>query len=156
LSELGIRTLTAADADAVHRLLSSDPEAYRRHFEGIPLDTAAIAAVLADARSDGYWGIESGGQLAALVLARGLDAGYAAPAFGVYVGERWSQRGLAALALEFVEVWARLNDRSELVLTVHPENAVARGMYERRGFLFSGELSPRGHRIYRKALGGDG
>lgn len=152
MSELAIRALVEADAAALSRLLSADPASYRAHFEGLPADAAALASVLGSAREDRYWGIAAGDELLALVMLRGLDAGFAAPAFGVYVGRQWSRRGLGTLALAFAQAWCRLNGVREIVLTVDPGNEVARDIYERDGFRFSGELSPIGHRIYRKAL----
>ena len=152
MSELEIRALAAADAGALARLLTADASSYRKHFVGLPLEEDALAELLGGARRDRYWGIGDGDRLAALVMLRGLDAGFAAPAFGVYVGERWSRSGLATLALTFAEAWCRLNDVGEIMLTIHPENEVARGIYERAGLRFSGELSPIGHRIYRKTL----
>lgn len=137
---------------AVSRLLSADPPSYRTHFEGVPTDAAAIAAMLASAENDRFWGIVAEGELVALTMLRGFDAGFAAPAFGVYVGRRWSRRGLGTLALAFAQAWCRLNGVLEIMLTVHPGNDVARAIYERDGFRFSGELSAIGHRIYRKTL----
>jgi RimJ/RimL family protein N-acetyltransferase len=152
LGELEIRALGEADAESVSRLLSADPPSYRKHFEAFPEGTAGVAAMLAAATKDRYWGIADEAGLGALVMLRGLDAGFRAPAFGVYVGEKWSRRGVATLALAFAQAWCRLNGTPDIMLTVHPENRVAREIYEREGFRFSGELSPIGHRVYRKKL----
>lgn len=152
MTELGIRRLSDADADAVATLLSADPPKYRAHFDPFTVDAAAIALALSRASRDRYWGLTADGELVGLMLLRGLDAGYAVPALGVYVAEQWSRRGLARLTLAFAEAWCRLNQLEELMLTVHPENAPARGLYERSGFRFDGEHSERGHRIYRKSL----
>jgi RimJ/RimL family protein N-acetyltransferase len=134
-------------------LLAADPPDYRKHFIAFPVESDAIASMLEVAEQDRFWGIFVKDELAALVMLRGLDAGFEAPAFGVYVGKPWSDRGFAGLALAFAQSWCRLNDRAELMLTVHPENGRARRTYEREGFLFSGEYSPLGHRVYRKHLG---
>jgi RimJ/RimL family protein N-acetyltransferase len=156
LSELQIRGLGDADALALSSLLTADPPEYRKHFHPFPTDAAGIAAMLAAAKEDHFWGIVAGGgQLVAVMMLRGFDAGFAAPAFGVYVGEAWSRRGLATLALAFAQAWCRLNGCPDIMLTVHPDNAPARDMYEREGFLFSGEHSAIGHRIYRKTLSRD-
>lgn len=152
MSELQIRALGPADASSLSTLLSADRPAYREHFQGLRADEAELAATIAGAVRDCYWGILVDGQLATLVMLRGLDAGYIAPAFGVYVGERWSGHGLASLALAFAESWCRLAGCPELMLTVHADNEAARRLYEREGFRFAGEHSPRGQRIYRKSL----
>ncbi len=152
MSELAIRPLGEGDAAVVTELLAADPPAYREHFEGLPLDAEAVEAMLGAAREDRFWGIHFRDGLVALVMLRGLDAGYTAPAFGVYVGERWARHGLATLALVFAQAWCRLNGVDELMLTVHADNDVARRIYESEGFRFSGELSAIGHRIYRKRI----
>ena len=152
MSEFEIRALGEPDAAAVTELLSADPPAYREHFEGLPADTAAVGATIGAAQQDRFWGIHFRDGLVGLVMLRGLDAGFAAPAFGVYVGERWARHGLATLALAFAQAWCRLNGVDELMLTVHADNDVARRLYESEGFRFSGELSPIGHRIYRKRI----
>jgi GNAT superfamily N-acetyltransferase len=153
LSSLEIRPLTESDAAAVSGLLTADPPEYRRHFEPFPGDPASVAGVLAAAADDRFWGIfAERDELAALVMLRGLDAGYSTPAFGVYVAERRSRSGLAKLALAFAEAWCRLNRIDEIMLTVHPENDAARGLYEREGFSTTGAQSDIGHLVYRKGL----
>jgi GNAT superfamily N-acetyltransferase len=149
LSELEVRRLGAGDARAVLTLLATDPPAYRRHFEA---DPAEIASRIDDAVADRYWGIFVGGTLAALVMLRGLDAGFSAPAFGVYVAQEQSGSGLAALGLAVAQTWCRANALPEIMLTVHPENDRARRMYEREGFVPDGARSTLGHLIYRKRL----
>lgn len=152
LAEFGIRPLTAADAAAVARLVTADDAAYRQHFVPFEPVPEGIAAILAAAQRDCYWGIEYGGGLVGLIMLRGLDAGYAAPAFGVYIARRWSARRLGRLALAFAEAWCRLAGLDEIMLSVHPGNLHARREYDRAGFEPTGERTPRGHEIMRKRL----
>lgn len=152
MSEIEIRRLGGDDAPALNRLLTADPAEYRRYFHFAP-EVAAAESILTSAVEDRYWGISvEPRDLAALVMLRGIDEGFLAPAFGVYVAQAWSGRGLATLALRFAETWCRVNGCSEIMLTVHPDHAPARHMYERDGFRFSGEHSQLGYRIYRKSL----
>ena len=152
MSDLETRPLTEGDAPDLSRLLTRDSADYQRYFEPFATDPLDMAAVLAAADQDRFWGVFTDGELAALVMLRGLDAGHAAPAFGIYVAERRSRMGIASHALEFAESWCRAHDRHEIMLTVHPENGIARGLYERRGFAATGERSSLGHLIYRKRL----
>jgi GNAT superfamily N-acetyltransferase len=85
-------------------------------------------------------------------MLRGLDAGFASPAFGVYVAERHAGRRLGTVALAFAEAWCSLNGCPEIMLTVHPDHARARQLYEDRGFVASGESSAVGNLVYRKPL----
>jgi RimJ/RimL family protein N-acetyltransferase len=152
LSKLEIRSLTEADAVAVSRLLTADPPEYREHFHPFPADEESVRSVLGAATRDAYWGVWSGESLLGLVMLRGLDAGFSAPAFGVYVARAASGSGIATLALVLAEAWCRLNGHAEVMLTVHPDNASARRLYEAKGYRFTGEQSASGHRIYRKPL----
>lgn len=130
--------------------MTDDPVDYRRFFEPFPGGRADIDTSLLRAEKDGYWGFFVDGQLAALVMLRGLDAGFAAPAFGVYVAERFAGRGIGTAALALAEAWCRLSGLDEFMLTVHPEHDQARCLYEAEGFVAGGEQSARGHLVYRK------
>lgn len=153
MSDLQIRALAEGDANAVVRLLTADRAEYRHYFEPFSGNVGELASRLRDADEDRYWGVfADGAELVALVMLRGLDAGFDAPAFGIYVAERHARSGIGTLALAFAETWCRLNGRTEIMLTVHPENAVARRMYERRGFDATEERSNLGHLIYRKRI----
>ena len=152
MTDLEIRPLVPGDADAVDLLLTSDSPRYRQHFEAFPGGRAEIETALAQADNDAFSGLFVDGELGALVMLRGLDAGFIAPAFGVYVAERHAGRGLGTLALAFAETWCKLDGRAEMMLTVHPEHAAARRLYEDQGFTASGEHSEIGHVVYRKRL----
>ena len=153
MRKLEIRSLTETDAGVVSELLTADPLEYREHFHPFSPDEESVRGVLGAADRDGYWGIWSGESgLVGLVMLRGLDAGFAAPAFGVYVARSESGSGIATLALSFAETWCRLNGCAEIMLTVHGDNSAARRLYEAAGYRFDGEHSDAGHRIYRKSL----
>ena len=151
-TDLRIRPLGPNDAEALAILVTDDSADYRRFFEPFPRGRADIDAALEQANKDSYWGFFVEGELAALLMLRGLDAGFAAPAFGVYVAERYARRGLATAALAVAEAWCRLNDLDELMLTVHPAHKQARRLYEAQGFSSAGEQSAIGHLVYRKPL----
>jgi len=155
LSELEIRRLDESDAGSLNDLLAADPPDYRRHFQPFGADPADVTSAIAHSQRDRYWGLFDDGHLAGVVMLRGLDAGFAAPAFGVYVAHDSSGKGLGTLALAFAQAWSRLNGYPELMLTVHPDNAQARAMYERDGFAADGDRSELGHLIYRKRLAGE-
>lgn len=152
MTDLAIRPLVPTDADAVLLLLTGDSPRYRQHFEAFPGGRSEIDTTLAQSDNDAFLGIFLEGELGALIMLRGLDAGFAAPAFGVYVAERHAGRGLGTLALACAEAWCKLDGRAEIMLTVHPENAAARRLYEEQGFVASGERSEIGHLVYRKRL----
>jgi RimJ/RimL family protein N-acetyltransferase len=155
LTDFRIRPLGLNDAQAVAQLITADPLEYRRHFEPFPSGRADVDAALEQAQKDSYWGFFLDDELVALVMLRGLDAGFAAPAFGAYVAARYASRGLATAGLAWAEAWCRLNDVGEIMLTVHPDHFSAQRLYEANGFVDSGEQSTTGHCVYRKHLDRD-
>jgi GNAT superfamily N-acetyltransferase len=152
LSDPVIRRLTSADAADLSRLLTEDDARYRAYFVGLDTAPPALARMIEDARRDRFWGIAIDGTLAGLIMLRGLDAGYDAPAFGVYVAQSWSRRGLGRLAMVYAEAWCRLEGCAELMLSVDADNVQARRIYEDEGFDATGEKTDRGHAIMRKRL----
>jgi len=152
LNDLAITDLQAADGTDIRRLLDDDNAEYRQYFAAFDGDVDQIASILGQARRDRYWAIRAGGHLVGFLMLRGLDDGFAIPAFGVYVSEAYAGKGIGKLALQFALTWCRLNAFDEIMLSVHPSNTSAIHIYEEFGFRFSGVSSARGHRIYRKAL----
>lgn len=141
--------LGAADTSVVAALLR---EVDRSLFHGLPLDPGALATEFASARRDHYWGIWDGEDLQAIFFLRGLDAGFAVPAFGVAVAPRAQRRGLGRLALVFAERWSQEAGLAEIMLTVTDSNQRAIALYESQGFIRTGERSSKGNLIYRKSL----
>lgn len=144
-----IDLLGRAEASAVTTLLR---EIDRSLFDGLTLDPRALAEQFAAVHRDRYWGVWEGNHLQAIFFLRGLDAGYAAPAFGVAVASAAQGRGLGRLALLFAETWSRGAGLPEIMLTVGALNQRAIALYETQGFVHSGERSTKGNLIYRKSL----
>jgi GNAT superfamily N-acetyltransferase len=147
-----ILPLTPEMAGEAADLLFGDPPDYRRHFTGLPEEAGKIADVLGAARKDAYWMVRVAGDNAGIFMLRGMDAGYTAPAFGVYIGSLHAGKGLARLVLAYSMAWCRLNGLDELMLTVADDNFPAIRIYEQSGMVSGGERSAKGHRIYRKKL----
>jgi len=152
LNDLRIHILKPADAPDLNHLLTADEPEYRRYFSPFEPSAESIAAILARAQRDRYWGIRSDAVLVGMFMLRGFDDGYRVPAFGVYISQTCSHKGLGNLALQYALAWCRLNSLDEIMLSVHPDNASARRIYEREGFEFNAEYSSKGHWIYRKKL----
>jgi len=144
-----IDLLSSAEAPQVVALLREiDPSL----FDGLPLETDQLRATIASARRDRYWGVWDGSALQAVFFLRGLDAGFAAPAFGVAVASFAQRRGLGHLTLVFAETWSRAVGVKEMMLSVGAGNEPAMALYKRHGFSRTEERSPKGNVIYRKAL----
>ncbi|MBL8155080.1 MAG: GNAT family N-acetyltransferase, partial [Anaerolineae bacterium] len=80
--------------------------------------------------------------LAGFFMLRGWDAGYDVPAYGVTIAQAYSGLGLARLSLDLSKTICRLRQVKRLMLKVHPENTVAKRLYEQAGFVQTG-IDPR-------------
>lgn len=152
MKRIEIRILNVEDADDLLSLTQSDDRSYKKYFSAFDEDISVISKILCEYDRDRYWGIWVGAELAGMFMLRGFDKGFEIPAYGVYVARKFSGCGLANTTLHYSMCWCKINGISELMLSVHKDNIVARGLYEANGFVFSGEFSSKGHWIYRKLL----
>ncbi|HTH15808.1 MAG TPA: GNAT family N-acetyltransferase [Magnetospirillum sp.] len=143
-----LRLLTAADAPALGAMLNAQRAEYLKGFFPFAFDVASIHAMLAQAAKDRFWAIEADGALVGMVMLRGMDAGYARPAFGIAIAEGFAGRGFGRLALEFAIGWAEKNGNPGIFLKVADDNVPARRLYEAAGFRFEGICPDIGHRMY--------
>jgi len=133
-SEPKIVSLGPADAARIAAMLKAASQEYAAHFHPFAFDEATVRAQLERARKDCFWGLECGAKLAGFFMLRGFDEGYERPSFGVFVAEQFAGRGLARQALDTATQWCKENGVREMMLTVFPENAAARRVYEEAGF----------------------
>lgn len=147
-----IRPLALSDVPSLSALLQGDSDDYRQHFTPFPFDVSSLRQRLASARRDRYWGIWLEGVLVGFFMLRGFDEGYERPAFGIYVAEKMSGRGLARLALDFAERWCARERVPTIMLKVADQNVRARRMYEAAGFLHRGKDPASGQAIFEKRL----
>ena len=145
---LAVRPLHGRDAPELASLLRSQPPDYLRYFDPFGFDEETLSRVLTARVKDLYMGVYVGGRLAGFFMLRGWDEGYQVPSYGVMIGEGHARYGLGKLTLEAAKVICRLRGAPSLMLKVHPENAVAKGLYERAGFVCTGEDSRNKNLVY--------
>lgn len=133
-----IENLTVRHADLLSKLLSGQSSEYGKFFHPFPFDRKSIKNRLSRTVRDYYWGIFSYDILMGYFMLRGWDEGYEIPSFGVLIDEAYRNRGLATLSLNFAIVVARYRCTKRIMLKVHPKNVVARSIYEKVGFKYSG------------------
>lgn len=146
--EIEIRDLTDSDAAALSKLLLAERPEYIGHFHPFAFDEKTIAEQLTSRRRDRFWGFWCGPELIGFFMMRGLDAGYARPAFGICVAEASSGKGLARRALQHSSDWAAAEGIQTMILTVSEDNVRARRIYEDFGFRPTGQLADSGLTIY--------
>lgn len=144
--------LTASSSRDLFELLNADPLEYRATFHGFGGSEESIRSEIEKAKKDLYWLLKVEGEIAGFFMMRGMDAGYKAPSFGIYVRKQFSGKGLAQLALSYSLCTAKLLRIEEMMLTSEDHNLAGLQIYQKAGFIDSGERSPKGLRIYRKKL----
>lgn len=149
---VAIFPLTLAQLPALSALWQAQRAEYVRHFHPFGGAVAELQQVLGAARRDRFWGLHHSGELAGFCMLRGWDAGFARPAFGVLVGERFAGRGLAAAALQHCLAWCREHRTEKVMLTVSRENERARRIYLAAGFQPTGTSAPTGDEILELTL----
>lgn len=154
MNSLSILSLKPADAAALSGLLKSDEVGYHRYFQPFPFDATTLEKVLAEAKMDRFWGIYIDTVLIGFFMLRGLDSGYDIPSYGVYVSKGRSGRGISGLTLNFVEVWCKLNNIRKVMIKVHPENLIAKRVYEKAGALPAGTDKKNGNLVYYLSIWG--
>ena len=85
-------------------------------------------------------------------MLRGFDDGYEIPSYGVWVSSKFSNQGLSTLTLYHSFAFCKLNGIKTLMLKVHPENKIAKDLYESQGFKITGFDENNDNFIYQKSF----
>ncbi|MEL6407859.1 MAG: GNAT family N-acetyltransferase [Chloroflexota bacterium] len=150
MNNLIVRSLTDTDTPALSALLTEDSD-YSQYF--VPFANPShdfFATLFASVEQDCYWGIFVNKALAGFCMLRGFDAGYQRPSFGVYISKAYQGSGLATLALRWCLSYCRVNQIDAVMLKVHPDNKIARHIYEVNGFVSLGTDERTGHLMMEK------
>jgi ribosomal protein S18 acetylase RimI-like enzyme len=135
---LAVRPLKIEDAGKLSVLLQAQSSSYMQYFTPFEFNETSISNILSQAEQDVYMGLLWGDELAGFFMLRGWDAGYAVPAYGVTIGEAFRGAGLGRITLEMSKAICRLRGAKQIMLKVHPENSVAKRLYESVGFVQTG------------------
>jgi RimJ/RimL family protein N-acetyltransferase len=98
-----------------------------------------------------YSGIFWRGELAAVFMLRGWDAGYEVPSFGVLVDVKHRGRAFMRIALDVAKLTCRLAGATRLMAKIHPDNVSPRGA-RRLGFVQTGVEAETGNVVYHMEL----
>ena len=147
-----IKPLDSNDSGLLSSMLNSLPANYTKYFIPFSFDKKSIENILANAVLDKYWGFFIKNELVGFFMLRGFDNGYEIPSYGVLISDRFCNKGLSKLSLQYSVSWCQLAGIKRIMLKVHPENEVAKSIYENFGFTYSGIDPKNCHLIYFKDL----
>jgi RimJ/RimL family protein N-acetyltransferase len=150
-TDFTIRPLGVEDAGTVSALLRAQPPEYARFFYAFGSGEEEIARILGGRERDVYSGMFWRGELAAVFMLRGWDAGYEAPSFGVLVDVKHRGRAFMRISLDAAKLICRLSGAPRLMAKIHPDNVSPRGA-RRLGFVQTGVEAATGNVIYHMDL----
>lgn len=151
-SEVEIRKINIAQSKELSDLLLQSDRAYSKYFIPFEFDIESVSKVLEKAVKDMYYGIYVNSILVGFYMLRGWDAGYDIPSYGVWISENFSSKGLSKLTLHHAISICKINKVKKLMLKVHPDNIIAKRIYEDFGFTFNGIDEKIGHLVYYKNI----
>jgi RimJ/RimL family protein N-acetyltransferase len=150
---LEIKELLTEHASIFSKRLSEESEEYLKHF--IPFaeySEAYLNKILSEKRLDKYFGLFLKKDLIGFYMLRGFDKGYEIPSYGVWISSKYANMGLSTLTLYHAFSFCKINKIKTLMLKVHPDNLVAKSLYEKLGFVLVGIDEKIGHLIYHKTI----
>ena len=147
-----IKQIDSSISDDLSDLLANSPKKYIKYFTPFNFDSITIKSVLDNSLKDTFFGIFINQQLIGFYMLRGWDAGYEIPSYGVFISSGHKGIGLGKLTLLHAISFCRLNQTKKLMLKVHPENLVAKKLYENMGFIKRGVDNKNNNLIYFKEL----
>lgn len=146
---LTMRALESCDAPELARLLDEQSEAYTRLFKPFAFEQTVIEKLLTNRRRDVYEGLFRDHRLIGFFMLRGWDENFDVPSYGVLIDEEYRNLGLAKLTLRTAKTICRLRRCTHMMLKVHPENTLAKRLYEQAGFICVGVDPANDNLIYR-------
>jgi len=149
---LEIKELSIDNASIFSKRLSEERKDYLKHF--IPFaeySESYLKKILTEKKMDKYFGLFLNNDLIGFYMLRGFDQGYQIPSYGVWISSKYSNKGLSTLTLFHAFSFCKLNIKT-LMLKVHPDNVVAKKLYEKLGFIKTGIDEKIGHIIYHKKI----
>jgi len=153
LRNVEIKELTPGFAKALANKLSQEKKDYLKYFTPFEFSLTSIENILKKTKLDKYFGLFVNNDLAGFYMLRGLDDGFEIPSYGVWISSEYSNSGLSKLTLYHAFAFCKLNGIKTLMLKVHPDNLVAKKLYESLGFNKTGFDEKNGNYIYNKNLG---
>jgi ribosomal protein S18 acetylase RimI-like enzyme len=140
LKGIEIQRISTADATALgdfFETLASDPETVRFfHPHPFSREFAAELCARSETCRDRYHVARYRGRIAAYMMLRGWDEGYAIPSFGVCCHPGLRNAGLGQVLLAHAVAESRAAGAGKLRLTVFKSNERAVHVYRKFGFVF--------------------
>ena len=147
-----IKKIDASYSNELSKLLNHSAQVYTKYFDPFNFDLNSVKSNMDKAKNDVFFGIFVDHQIVGFHMLRGWDAGYDVPAYGVFISSDYSGLGLGKLSIQHAISFCWINDIKKMMLKVHPENLIAKRIYESFGFTRQGIDKKNNNLIYLKEL----
>ena len=147
-----IQELQSDHASALSVLILNSPKDHTKYFTPFSFEEDSIKKIINDAVNDKYFGIFINDELVGFYMLRGFDEGFEVPSYGIWISDKFSGLGLSKLTLQHAITFCKLNGLKKIMLKVHPENTIAKNIYENFGFKQAGIDDKNSNLIYYKSL----
>jgi ribosomal protein S18 acetylase RimI-like enzyme len=151
MAEFEAREMTASDARSLWAMIQAETAEYVADFTPFASLDDLLSALKA-AVADVYRSLFLDGALIGFFMLRGLDKGFARPAFGIYVSSSAVGLGVARFALDQAVALCKVRSVSALFLTVAETNLRALELYRKNGFREIGVHPETGQLMMERVL----
>lgn len=147
---VSICNIDSSYAKELSDLILNISEEYSKYFTPFSFDEKTINSKIKNSVKDQYFGIFTNSQLSGFYMIRGLDDGYTIPSYGVWISPNFSGLGLAKKTIIHALEWCEQNNIKKLMVKAHPDNLIAKKIYESFGFIANGIDQNNKNIIYYK------
>jgi RimJ/RimL family protein N-acetyltransferase len=147
-----IKELQSDQASTLSALILNTPKDHTKYFTPFSFEEDSIQNIINNAVNDKYFGILINDELVGFYMLRGFDEGFEVPSYGVWISDKLSGLGLSKLTLQHAITFCKINNIKKIMLKVHPENIIAKSIYETFGFNQEGFDDNNSNLIYYKSL----
>lgn len=151
-NNLEIIELTSNSASILSKKLLEENKEYIGHFIPFEFSESSVKKILSEKKLDKFFGLYSKKELIGFYMLRGFDKGYEIPSYGVWISSKYANMGLSTLTLYHAFSFCKINKIKTLMLKVHPNNSVAKNLYEKLGFKQTGFDEKINNIIYHKSI----
>lgn len=132
-----INPLVKSNVELVLNMIRTESSDYLKHFTPYNWRDQSFINAVVKSEKDQFYGFFVDDIPVGFYMLRGLDAGYEIPSYSVWISEKYKGLGLASLSLRHAYTICKLNGIKTMMLKVHPNNTIAKKMYEKFGFRFN-------------------
>lgn len=137
MKSVTIQALETRSAEIVLEAIRSESSEYLKHFTPYYWEDESFIKAIAKKKEDQFNGIFINDIPVGFYMLRGIDDGYVIPSYSVWISEKTQGLGLASLSLKHAFTVCKLNGIKTMMLKVHPDNTIAKRIYEKFGFKYN-------------------